>query len=334
MTRSNENPASGASGLRPDVVRTLEKLEKREADELARTWQLAGLAADPEPDQASVAAATERFSSAIESDVRSDGARIRQPERPPHARRSSGRRRTVVRGIMTASVVAIVGLTAIGLWPRTTTVTVPPGELAEETLPDGSHVVLSSSSALAYQTGPFADPRRVELDGEAYFTVTEDDRTFRVETFNATVTALGTAFNVRAVEASRRPSTRVALASGVVKLNAAGAGNGVWLRPGELSVVDRSGIPSAPRKVSVDAEASWRDGGFTMLDQSLYAVTEQLERRFGVAIELRPEYIGNDTLSINLPQAAGAEVVLGDVCDVIGCRYRAQAGGFLVESDS
>ena len=350
---SQDDHSHRSSGLRADVRKTLEGLDDAEADELARTWQLAALAADREPDEEAVASALDRFLSMIgieqgrellpKNGRPANGRHRRGHSLPPQggnaargdAVRGAARRRLPPAAVAAAAAAILVTIALALLWPRTTTVIVPPGEIADETLPDGSHVVLSSSSELAYRTGLFADSRRVYLDGEAFFTVTEHDRTFRVETFNATVTALGTSFNVRAPRESRHPSTRVALATGSVKLIPHGSDERtVWLRPGEMSEVDRSGLPSAPSKVSVEAEAAWRTGGFVMLSQPLGSVAEQLQRRFGVAIVFRSEELAANTLSVNLPAAESAEVVLADICSVVGCSFRTEDGVIVVETGS
>lgn len=335
MTPSDQHAEGGRTEARIDVERTLHTLDERDAAELAATWEVAGRAADSMPDREAVASALDRFSKAVESDLTSatqtpapisTGAVDRAPDR---AVGESFLRRK--KAALAAAAVAGACIFAVILWPRTATLTVPAGDTAETTLADGSHVILNASSTLTYGKGLFADMRRVYLDGEAYFDVAEGERTFRVETFNATVSVLGTSFNVRAVRDGRRPSTSVVLESGIVQLE---AGEAVVLRPGEMSDVDRDGVPRAPKRAPLEAFTAWRSGGFAMIDKPLYAVMEELERRFGVEISLQEADPGRDTISVHLPRAASAESVLADVCAAVGCRYDPRPGGFVVQTSA
>lgn len=327
MSRLNQESQRDAPQERRDLEKTLAALDEREAEELAKTWDLAAMAADDEPAPERIASARERFTAALAANGR--GSETARTDRPRRARRMTSQRRTR----LVAAAAAAVGLAVllVILWPRSTTLTVPPGELADVTLPDGSRATLGAASTLTYRRGPLADARRVRLDGEAYFTIAPDDRSFRVETFNATVTALGTEFNVRAVEESGHPSTRVALVQGSVRVDARLA-ESVRLRPGEMTEVDAEGRASAPRSVPIEWETAWLGGGFAVVDQPLSAAIEDLARRFGVAIELQAEYLEEDTLAIHLPDARDAETVLADVCSVVGCQYTEKQDGFVVEA--
>ncbi len=67
----------------------------------------------------------------------------------------------------------------------------------EYTLPDQSTVVLKEGSSLRFRK-QFANHRELELDGEAFFTVTKDpNHPFQVETAGAMTTVLGTQFNIK-----------------------------------------------------------------------------------------------------------------------------------------
>ncbi|MDL2247388.1 FecR family protein, partial [Bacteroides sp. OttesenSCG-928-J23] len=79
------------------------------------------------------------------------------------------------------------------------TVTVPPGQRAEITLPDGTKVWLNAKSTLMYATDFGRKERNVELDGEAYFEVTKNaGKTFYVHTETKKIGVVGTSFNVNA----------------------------------------------------------------------------------------------------------------------------------------
>ena len=84
-----------------------------------------------------------------------------------------------------------------------------------DTLPDGSLVTLNKNSILSYPAA-FSGPKRiVQLQGEAFFSVTPDKaRPFSVLTDNIAVTALGTSFNV----CNRGKSMEIIVETGLVEV--------------------------------------------------------------------------------------------------------------------
>lgn len=79
------------------------------------------------------------------------------------------------------------------------------GNKSDVILPDGTKVILKSSSELTYNLSDFnSRQRKVTLEGEAYFDVTSDpDRKFIVRTQRQDVVVHGTTFNMRAFEGDR-----------------------------------------------------------------------------------------------------------------------------------
>ena len=79
------------------------------------------------------------------------------------------------------------------------TITVPAGQRANLTLPDGTNVWLNARSEMRYPAAFTGNKREITLDGEAYFEVThKDDKPFVVRTNKCNVEVLGTKFNVEA----------------------------------------------------------------------------------------------------------------------------------------
>lgn len=333
---SHERPA-----VPPDVERTLASLDPEEARELALAWAIASLADENAPSDRAVEAAWNRFAGAMTDATAREGEGTAHRQRRSHdATRRSGRKperrvRSVYRLGWLAACVAAAAIAALLLWPRTITVTAPSGELVAASLPDGSEVQLAPASTLSYRRGFRGEARRIELSGEAYFDVVSAERPFRVVTFNATISVLGTAFSVRARPDDATPATRVAVASGNVEVNRRGAtAEGVRLKPGQMSEVRGSDAATAPRDVSMDAELAWRSGGFARFEQPLSVVLADVERRFGVRIETRPSDLDESLtslISVYLPQAEDAETVLRDICSVVGCRYEETPAGFVVQ---
>ncbi len=78
--------------------------------------------------------------------------------------------------------------------------------------PDGSTVYLNHNSTIKYDQE--FDPRIIELNGEAFFTVTTDESTFLVTTQFGDIEVLGTEFNVK----TAANQVEVDVKSGLVEL--------------------------------------------------------------------------------------------------------------------
>jgi len=82
-------------------------------------------------------------------------------------------------------------------------------------LPDGSRAELEPLARVRYRVSFFRPPRAVELEGEARFLVRPDAmHPFEVHAGNATITAVGTIFTVRANP--WEPTVRVSVEEGTV----------------------------------------------------------------------------------------------------------------------
>ena len=228
-----------------------------------------------------------------------------------------------------ALVLAAVG---VALWPRTDVVRVPYGETLSLVLPDGSAVQLDGGATLRY--GPFegADVRRVWLDGEAFFSVVEGERPFRVETFNARVEVLGTTFNVRAWKGDAEEATVVTLTSGRVEVAPkTSEALPVVLAPGQTSVVlGDTAAARAPVPARLSRTLAWRSGGLAFADQPLGSVAGALERRFDVEIRLASPELAALPITYFNAHPPSASSVLADVLHVHRLRFRRTADGFLI----
>src|SRR5690606_4798335 len=234
-------------------------------------------------------------------------------------------------GALALAVALAVGAWA---WRQPASTAAGPGERVAVRLPDGSAVTLNSGSTLRYarrfEAWPFvpAPTRTVRLDGEAFFEVAHTGRPFVVETFDARVEVLGTAFGVRAHPSDG--ATRVTLASGRVRV-----------RVGEATVVLDE--PGASAHVAPDAEAplrveavplghalAWRTAGFAAIDEPLPSILAEVERRFAVEIDVAGT-LPPGSMNLFYPRGATAEQLLHDVCLAQRCRYWRTSRGFALQ---
>lgn len=292
--------------------------------------------------------------------------RDRAPRPAPNrtARQTTGVRRGVWAGVATSVLAVLVAGVLLAWWARPVTVTTSPGQQATTTLPDGSTVALNGASTLTYDRGfdrwPFVDARTrsVELRGEAYFQVEPRDRPFRVESENAVVQVLGTAFTVRALRTGDTPSTDVVLETGRVRVEtrpgenrsretgpeetggrpepAAGAmpdaSESVVLdAPGMRSRIVGTGRPERPGTIELKYMAAWRTGGFAAQKAPLSRILHDLERQFGASLRLADDVERSGTLTLHYARTVDLEDVLRDICVIRGLSYRKTQEGYLLE---
>ena len=168
----------------------------------------------------------------------------------------------------------------------------PRGQKSTIMLPDGTTVILNSESSLSYTSEFLDQERKVTLQGEAFFEVTENPEIpFIVETRNLTTTALGTSFNV---DAYPNGVEEVTLVTGSVKVETHEAmHNTTILYPGEMLSANGSGIIQKMKKTSFD-HLGWKDGVIVFQDTPLKEAITELEKWYGVDIILRNYPEGND----------------------------------------
>src|SRR5688572_11660074 len=169
----------------------------------------------------------------------------------------------------------------------------PAGGTRKLTLMDGSGVDIGGRSSLrAIFT---QDARRVTLEeGEAFFRVAKDaTRPFTVRAGDTTITAVGTAFNVR------RSGERVvvSVAEGAVRVDAlrhtqAGTKPVENLVAGQQLDVEPRTRELTVATIETSAVAGWRDGRFRYLNEALSSVIVDVARYTGREIELAEPSIG------------------------------------------
>jgi len=137
---------------------------------------------------------------------------------------------------------------------------VPRGGTYQVTLADGTRVWLNSESKLKYPSRFDGNERVVELEGEAYFSVTKRESghwPFHVVVDGQTVEVLGTEFNVSAYPDEPKKTT---LVEGSVAVTNPSSGRTSSISPGEQAIV--SGTTLDVVTVDVYKYTAWKDGLF------------------------------------------------------------------------
>lgn len=172
------------------------------------------------------------------------------------------------------------------------TLEVPIGQRACLTLPDGTKVWLNAKSKLTFPERFSKDNRTVQLDGEAMFDVSHNERApFMVKTDKYLVKVLGTKFNVNAYKASSM--FEATLVRGKVALNKNNSNKeATILKPNEQLIYNADSDQASVKEVSTKYYTSWIDGVYSFDDQPFSAIVQRLERYYEVKIEVRyPELL-------------------------------------------
>lgn len=180
-------------------------------------------------------------------------------------------------------VIAVLGVGGLGLWAYDhwvdpARIRSAVGEQRIVTLADGSMMNLNTGSEVRVRFDK--GQRRIELiGGEARFTVARDAvRPFVVDTADARVRALGTVFNVRALNGQ----TAVAVFEGRVAVEAEHASASVGPAT-ELAAGQRASILAAGQIVpeagpTIERASSWVHGQLTFVDEPLEQIVSELNR--------------------------------------------------------
>jgi transmembrane sensor len=165
------------------------------------------------------------------------------------------------------------------------TLTVPYGERFDVELSDGSIVRLNSGSSLKFPV-QFIDgmERKVYLDGEAFFNISENKKDiFKVLSNNAVTEVYGTQFNIKSY---REDSfSEIILVDG--SLGVKGLLDHeeiVSLKPGYRAKVNQSNEKIEIKKVNTKIYTSWIDGRIIFRDENIDSMILKLERLYNVII--------------------------------------------------
>lgn len=153
------------------------------------------------------------------------------------------------------------------------------GETYVVTLPDQSRVWMNAASSLTYTASLNEPERRVKLEGEAYFEVTEDKtRPFIVETGSQKVEVLGTHFNINAYTDEEKVTTT--LLQGSVKVS--GKPGYKMLKPGDQSSLNPNSISVA--RVDTERAIAWKNNKFLFENDDIQYIMRMIARWYDVDV--------------------------------------------------
>lgn len=174
-------------------------------------------------------------------------------------------------------------------------------------LPDGSTVTLAPGSRLTLAANYGEATREVTLEGAAYFDVKHDEaHPFTVHTSSADIRDIGTAFSVKTAGDGE---VAVDVTHGIVALSARRTTAApVELRAGDRGVLARESVTVRRGTVTLD-DVAWTRGQLSYRDASLSEVRADLQRWYGLSLDVPDSTLAARTLTASFRGDSAAQVV-------------------------
>jgi transmembrane sensor len=154
------------------------------------------------------------------------------------------------------------------------------GQKTKIHLPDGSTVILNSSSKLLYPASFMGEKREVFLSGEAFFEIVPDTvKPFVVKTTDLTARVLGTSFNINAYD--NREGHSVSIVTGVVEVSANNQ-NTLVMTQGEKAQIQQGSGEIRQITFNYENDILWKDGILVFRKTPFREVVQRLEQWYGV----------------------------------------------------
>ena len=316
--------------LPDEVLAALQQAGDEDPTRLAEIWDMAGNYYGQEPDDATFRELGVEIWQNLEAALHQE---MQEQAPKPHLRLVKAPLRLLkpqpMRWVAIAACIAILLAVGIVFTDQGVSLEAPYGQQLTHELPDGSTLTLNSGTRISYAQSFGKETRQIKLiRGEVFFDVTKSETPFSVQTFNGTVTVLGTSFNVRAWPSDA--STDVAVALGTVRVAARHAPEQVLvLEAGESArLTDQNDRPIALAPVNTENALSWRQGSFKFSNHTIGTILDELERRYDKRIKVSPKSLLDKPFGVLIENPLGAEEIIRDICELNACQYRTIPGGY------
>jgi ferric-dicitrate binding protein FerR (iron transport regulator) len=216
-------------------------------------------------------------------------------------KRSSGSNfRFIWRAAVAASILLLIGIGAYFLLNFNPEIKISSNrKIVKITLPDASVVWLNRNSELIYNKN-YKKNRSLKFSGEGYFEVQPNaSNPFVILTKRATITVLGTKFNVHAYP--NDSVTEVVVKSGKVKLSqklpGTGAKTEIVLTSGEKGVDNNKSLAPLKKPVDDPNYLSWKTREFVFNHTNIKEIVGIINNIYDANIELQADGTENCNLS-------------------------------------
>ena len=200
------------------------------------------------------------------------------------------------------------------------TLVVPIGGMYQVELPDGTRVWINSASSLKYPVKFSGENRTVELTGEAYFEVTKDSKEFIVETNSASISVLGTKFNVSSYNNDAYFSST--LVEGKIKLTTKlNTEKSVILSPGERGKINNGTSTITTKKVDPQVFTAWKEGKFYFEKENLDRILTKIGRWYDIDIVFDDPSIKKETFTGVVLKNKPIDYLLNMISETANLKY-------------
>lgn len=169
-------------------------------------------------------------------------------------------------------------------------------EPAEYVLPDGSTITMNKGSMLTYPEEFSKNERRITFKGEAYFSISSDEkRPFIIESGNTETTVVGTEFNL----ISRADTmVQVIVTEGKVALSLKeNTEEEIFIEPGQVGEFLAGGGGLEKRKNRDRNFLSWKSGILQFDNQDIKSALAQISRHYNVDMVIDNDEFNNLTFT-------------------------------------
>lgn len=200
-------------------------------------------------------------------------------------------------------------------------------------LDDGTKVWMNSSSKLEYsKTFRKGQPREVTLIGEAYFEVERaEDWPFIVHTGDIKTKVLGTKFNVKAYPGMK--DVLVSVKSGKVMVSKHNTVLATLVQDQELSVPllpNRVLPPLKEKALKSKVAGSWTTGYLEYEDESITAIIADLERFYGISIDLRHPALGDKVITMSVLKDSEPNEILEILTTLTDTHFEREENNYII----
>ncbi|WP_075559784.1 FecR family protein [Parabacteroides timonensis] len=167
---------------------------------------------------------------------------------------------------------------------------------ANLTMDDGTKITLNKNSRLTYSSEYGIENRSVKLIGEAFFDVEKDSiKPFKIEIGNASVTVLGTTFNIKAEESSNKITAT--LIKGSIQFHA--AEQNLILKPGQQLTFLQNSNHISVEQVDTDIFTSWTTGLLKYKSIPFVKLISELKTKYQVEINISNKRLTNPDIVVS-----------------------------------
>lgn len=193
-----------------------------------------------------------------------------------------------------------------------------------DTLSDGSVVVLNKNASLTFPDEFTGNKREVELNGEAFFTITPNKaKPFIIKANGVSIRVVGTSFNVK----TGAEKTEVIVETGIVAVTR--KNNTINVKPHEKAVVLKNKNPEKESNTD-ELYNYYRTKEFVCNDTPLWRLAETLQEAYGVHISIENESIRNKQINTTFHDES-LDHILTVVSETLGVTVEKTAAGVVLK---